>query len=652
MKKLFSLILILSFVLACTFSLTACVDKGNEYLSRAEVSVYLQENGDARVSETWHVKVRDDAIHNLYRTIDLYDKESKTYSSVKDLSVLNNETGEYLEPAYDLKNPASNKNSHLDNHHYIYPKKNSSGIVTSVEVGFYMPYTSLDELTYTMTYTVSDMVSVYDDCAVFYYNAFSSDFTLYIDEISLDVYLPGGAPVASESLAFLHSEVADAYAEVQGNKVNATATKFEVDNYFELRTLLPKEHFSGAQKVYSEQKRQSIIDEETAWRTEWEATVLLERRKTVTWAIIGGVVVLLAIALAVYFKFFYYKVKGDFPPYVREIREGETPAEMAHYFYHYSGGTAKQKNRGNMLAGTIMDLTRKGYLALLPDPEDKDDYVIEILGVAEAKQFALKAHEQALMTILRNVSASVGNRPFSMGDFERYSKKNATQVNNLINKFVNESGVGFRIASNFEQTKLGTFVSLIGAVLMLMGVLFFGAPLVTYGALGGLIGGLILVLFAPRAKRFSKEGLSRYMETKGLESFMLEFSNLKEHEIPALILWEEYMVYATMMGISEKVLEELKLKYPELYEPTTTTTSYRDRSYLYFYMYMHHTRGGYFDLGRSLNTSITNISRSTHNLVQAAKAQNSARSGGSFGRSGGGFRGGGGGFGGGGGGAR
>ena len=651
MKKLFSFILIVSVFAVCALSLTACVDRGNEYLLRAEIDVYLTEDGDAIITETWRVKVEGEEIHNLYRTIDLYDSNSKTYSKVENLSVYNHQTGAYLESAYDLQNPAKYKNDHLDNHCYVYETKKTSGEVAQVEVGFYMPYVSYSEFSYTMTYTVTDMVSVYGDCAVFYYNAFSEDFSLYAEEISLSVSLPNSAPTTSDTLAYLHSEVADSYSEVQENKVVATATQFEVGNYFEVRLVLPKDSFSGVQKTYSNNARQSVIEEETKWLADYQATVIKERRTTVTWAIVGAVLVLISIAVAVYFKVFYYKVKGEYPPYVREIESGSSPAESAHFFYHYKGGTKKQKNRGNMLAGSIMDLARRNFITLLPDPKDKDDYVIAIESVADAKKNELKAHERTLLTMLSKVASSVG-APFNMGDFENYSRSHAEEVNGLINKFVKESSDKFALTQNFEQSKIGRFTTTLGVLLMLISVLFFGAPLATYGAVGAFACGAILVIFAPKAKRFSKEGLEKYMRVKGLENFMLDFSNLKEHQIPALILWEEYMVYATMMGISERVIEELKLNYPELSEPATTSTYYRNRSYLYFYVGMNRSTSGSFDLGRSLNTTLTNVSRSTHNLVQAAKAQSSAKSGGSFGRSGGGFSGGGGGFGGGGGGAR
>ena len=55
--KLFSVILVLSLVLACGLALSSCVDKGNEYLNRAEINLYVQENGDVKVTERWMAEV-------------------------------------------------------------------------------------------------------------------------------------------------------------------------------------------------------------------------------------------------------------------------------------------------------------------------------------------------------------------------------------------------------------------------------------------------------------------------------------------------------------------------------------------------------------------------------------------------------------------
>ena len=45
---------------------------------------------------------------------------------------------------------------------------------------------------------------------------------------------------------------------------------------------------------------------------------------------------------------------------------------------------------------------------------------------------------------------------------------------------------------------------------------------------------------------------------------MEEISLLKDKEVPALAIWEKYLVFATAFGISDKVLKQLKVIYPEM----------------------------------------------------------------------------------------
>ena len=54
---------------------------------------------------------------------------------------------------------------------------------------------------------------------------------------------------------------------------------------------------------------------------------------------------------------------------------------------------------------------------------------------------------------------------------------------------------------------------------------------------------------------------------------MEDFSLLNEKEIPAIEVWEEYLVYATAFGIAQKVLKQLKEIYPNIEELDTIGTS-------------------------------------------------------------------------------
>lgn len=649
-KRALTILLLAILVLSCVISLVGCgPDKGNEYLKKAEVNVWVQENGDIKVEETWDVHVGYDGIRNLYREINVYDTEFTHYSLITDYTVKNNLTGEELTYYPDVKDPEEYENSHLINNSYVFQKN-----YRKYEVGFYFPKTSNADLSFTMSYTLTDMVRVHGDTAVLYYQPFSDDFSLYIEELNVNVYQPNGAPLTEETLAWYHTEVEGAMQQREHSHLNFNAKVIETGNYTEVRVLMPKELFKGAVKTDSALKKESIKAEEQKWFEEWESEKEKVQKQTLYSTILGIVLAVLSALALVYFKVFYPKVKGEYPPYVREIPGDTTSTKMAFFYYHYKGTLKKQKNRGNALSAMVMDFARRSFINLLPDSNDKDDYVIEIASIPSAKYNELLNYEREIYDLLTLVSNDVGG-PFNMKQFERYAKANPTVVNGKINACFKLAGKEYNDMSNFKnhlfkgQSIFG--MGLIGAVVGLMTFLI-GDSLAFFG-LGLLVAGILLMIGYPRGTKFSLKGESKYMQAKGLESFLLDFSNLKEHEIPALILWEEYMVYATMMGISERVLDELKLKYPELTEFSQVDGGYyRSHSYLYFYVHMN-THYGMRDFGSKMNVSFTNVSKVSHNLVQAINAKNaSSKLGGGSGFGGGGFRGGGGGFGGGGGGAR
>ncbi len=51
---------------------------------------------------------------------------------------------------------------------------------------------------------------------------------------------------------------------------------------------------------------------------------------------------------------------------------------------------------------------------------------------------------------------------------------------------------------------------------------------------------------------------------KGLKKYMKDFSLLKEKEIPSIVVWEKYLVYATVFGIAKEVIKQIKIAYPDL----------------------------------------------------------------------------------------
>lgn len=104
---------------------------------------------------------------------------------------------------------------------------------------------------------------------------------------------------------------------------------------------------------------------------------------------------------------------------------------------------------------------------------------------------------------------------------------------------------------------------------------------------------------------------------------------MKQKEVPELVLWEKYLVYATVFGISEKVLKQLKLVYPQL----------SDEEYLhshgYTYMYLMYSGSFHNSFLSSLNTSVGTSYTNLTNYSSGSGGGGGFSSGGGFGGGGG-----------------
>ena len=54
------------------------------------------------------------------------------------------------------------------------------------------------------------------------------------------------------------------------------------------------------------------------------------------------------------------------------------------------------------------------------------------------------------------------------------------------------------------------------------------------------------------------------LKVSGLKNFLNEFSNIKERESIEVMLWEEYLMFAQIFGIAKKVAKEFKKLYPDV----------------------------------------------------------------------------------------
>ena len=100
-----------------------------------------------------------------------------------------------------------------------------------------------------------------------------------------------------------------------------------------------------------------------------------------------------------------------------------------------------------------------------------------------------------------------------------------------------------------------------------------------------------------KLSNLTQKGIDEREKWKGLKKYMEDFSLLNEKEIPALEVWEEYLVYATVFGIADKVIKQLKMVYPQIDEMDDFNTA----SYIYL---MSHTNFN-SSFSKAINSSIS-----------------------------------------------
>jgi hypothetical protein len=111
-----------------------------------------------------------------------------------------------------------------------------------------------------------------------------------------------------------------------------------------------------------------------------------------------------------------------------------------------------------------------------------------------------------------------------------------------------------------------------------------------------------------RIKHLSDTGKSELAQVAGLKHYLEQNARMAERNIWEANLWQDYMVYATLFGVAEDVIDQLKFLYPDKL-PMLETYHHR---YIWCHCYYH-----------GMHTSV-------NKAVQAAGGSSSSGGGGGF----------------------
>jgi len=498
---------------------------------------------------------------------------------------------------------------------------------------------------FLLRYRIRSAVQRYGNVAQFYWQAVEGDHAP-IGRVRIAVEPPRPSPALFK--VFIHSRAAPgeltfapdySYARVAQDNIPETS-------FVELRVLLDPALFPSLAVQRGESHESLLQDERGIARKEWVLRNLL----LFGFALAG----LLMVGLILGFLWTYFRYGREPEVNYTAIYEREPPSPLPPAVLPAIMTQAKVEKRDlpRAFAATLLEAARLGYLeieevqnrGLLGTGLFKDTDLIYRLtdkgqALLDGGTVERGPDERPLMSfevsVLQAVFRKAGSgRAVSSDQIEAWGKKIVGSKSNFL-RFIESWGPAMRTwfeATHFklddQRSERAKAVYIGVAIGVLVLIFFVGLGISLFVA--GPVGAVLIVGAVKGLSRRTPEAALEVQRWEAFKRFMTDFSAMKDAGPRLLGLWEHYLVYATALGVAERLLENLKLVAAELNQTMPRPRWFSSPS-----------------MDRGLTAmpiaSIESLTRSFQNFQGMARALSSSSS------TGGGFSGGGGGGGGGGG---
>lgn len=517
MKKTIKTILIFLFAFIA-FS----IGKGVEANSIQSISmdIFVDNNGNAYVTETWKCKVTQgtEVYHPYYNLGN---------SEIKDLAVSDGNTKYTTLQKWNTSGTLESKAN----------KCGINRINNGVELCWGI--SKYGSHTYTAKYTITNFVSETTDAQMIYWTLIPYEFSNSIGNAYIKIHTNFDIKDTIDVWGYGNyggtAYVYDGYIEMQSDGTLAT------DEYMTILVKFPLGTFNTANKLNNDFEYYfDMAEEETTKYTSTGSTSSSIGIISMLVAVINFlpiiIIIIIAIGVGNSVTKFDYGTKGKkIPkdvPYFRDI-----PCKKDIYRAYYIGykyGIIKSKT--DILGAIILKWLKNGMIRIEGKETGrifKKENTVIVLTETNPEMF-IEAKEKELFKMLYDASK---DGYLESKEFEKWCSKSYSKIlswfdaiiSNEENKLIEEGLIEVK-----EKTTLKIFK------------------------------GKIYVA--------TTELKQEAIELAGLKRYLNEYTLIKEREAIEVQLFEEYLIFAQIMGIAEKVAKQFKDIYPEIIEQSNFTS--------------------------------------------------------------------------------
>lgn len=266
------------------------------------------------------------------------------------------------------------------------------------------------------------------------------------------------------------------------------------------------------------------------------------------------------------------------------------PSEDNAYIIDY---LMNKKITSQAFVGTILGLIAKGKISIEKDSKGKYNFVFN------SKEIRHTETEEVVIKILFNI---VGDNDIcSVNDLINYVKttKNTYSISKRLAEFREDILLEVKYKEYFKEDNLLIKTLKISPIIILMISFVLGFLIANNGIIGIL--SYYILIFALSAiyykilsldKRRTEKGALEYSKWLAHKRFLEDFGSFEQKDLPDVILWDKYLVTATVLGCSDKIINQIKI-HTDLFKDNQDFSNFTDYDYDYLYRSMNEVNSNF-----------------------------------------------------------
>jgi len=435
------------------------------------------------------------------------------------------------------------------------------------------------------------------------------------------VHLPSGV-TKSEVRTWTHGPLWGTVTIQPDGSVVSEVAPLPADTFVESRILFPAEALSKSAPSAAP-RLQEVLEEERTLADEANRARLWARVKVILWSLPGVGLPLLAliVGLVLFFKY-GRELKPQFKAqYLRDIPQPSLPPALVGFIWRM-GSVARED-----ATATLLDLVNRGVIAIERVQVAEDG----LFGTRDETTYRLTLQEDQLEG-LEDFERDLVDLLF--GEMAQSSSLVLSELKDMVKKRRAAVAMGYKSWVGKVQKEgdhrgyldaKADRMAFAGAALAFIAIVGAGAAAVFsqfWWFLIGVVVGILLVPLSRAVKRRSAEAAELYAQYEALKRYMKDFGRMDEKPPDAVMLWEQFLVYAVVFGIADEVVKAMQVKIPEVVEDPAFGRMY----WLMFPTYGHGGASPFSEMSQSFTQAMAVATSSSSSGASASGRSSSVDS--------------------------